>query len=579
MMIHYKENSKKVFQFTFSKLKNKKSFYFNYTQDYSYIKVKLVTSDIRLLSLYYSLNTIFVEKIYFRIDSENKFAIFLEDLSKIKNFPLIQNSKIVIVLDSNQFPVEKFSEKIENLTKFYENLEIYFQFIDYNVNYEFLDGYLFWATKEKKSSDMIERELYKHFIWNKNILEDKKQTMKRIIESKFHEKNPFLILNDSEYLSLNEEGEFFSMCKREKGDQVDILNSFCVKEKGFGVFMIKKNFFFVGHSLDICWSTGELFDQNGETVGKGFSHLYENEDDIFYFQNGKFYSDNYFYNDQKLHGYCERWNTKNELIWKGEYNNGKEWNGEGTCELKDGNDASYIYKGKLTDGKPNGDGENLNMKNELIWKGEFKNGNFWSGEGISELKDGSDVSYIYKGKLVDGKPNGDGEKLNMKNELIWKGEFKDGIFCNGEGICELKDESDVSYIYKGKLTDGKPNGDGEKLNTKNELIWKGEFKKGVIWNGEGTCELKDENNVSYIYKGKLADGKPNGDGEKLNMKNELIWKGEFKDGNFWSGEGTFNKVINYKIFIYEGKMQFEQPHGFCKKMTEKSNFFFIHKIF
>ena len=42
------------------------------------------------------------------------------------------------------------------------------------------------------------------------------------------------------------------------------------------------------------------------------------------------------------------------------------------------------------------------------------------------------VLYVFQGKIVDSKPQGEGKIFNQENQLIFEGEFRDGLEFKGK---------------------------------------------------------------------------------------------------------------------------------------------------
>jgi len=105
-------------------------------------------------------------------------------------------------------------------------------------------------------------------------------------------------------------------------------------------------------------------------------------------------------------------------------------------------DLHPIYKGQVMDGKPNGLGF-LIYPDGSKYVGEYKDGKK-NGQGTSTFSNGGK----YVGEFKDGLPNGQGTETFSNGEK-YIGEFKDGKF-HGQGT---KTWSDGMYV--GKYRDGK----------------------------------------------------------------------------------------------------------------------------
>ena len=105
-------------------------------------------------------------------------------------------------------------------------------------------------------------------------------------------------------------------------------------------------------------------------------------------------------------------------MFKGEYYNGKRWNGviynyDGIkeCEIKYGKGIIKEY----------------NTKGELIFKGQYING-LRNGEG-EEYYDSKNV--IFKGNYLNGLRHGKGEEYYLNKNILFQGEYLNGRRWNG----------------------------------------------------------------------------------------------------------------------------------------------------
>ena len=108
--------------------------------------------------------------------------------------------------------------------------------------------------------------------------------------------------------------------------------------------------------------------------------------------------------------------SKRHIIFEQE-GKGKEYN----------NKDNLIFEGEFKNGKRNGKGKEYNTKNELIFQGEYKNGKRWNGTGYNnniakyKLNDGKGFIKIYnnnnkiqfEGEYVNGKRNGKGKEYDI----------------------------------------------------------------------------------------------------------------------------------------------------------------------
>ena len=94
-----------------------------------------------------------------------------------------------------------------------------------------------------------------------------------------------------------------------------------------------------------------------------------------------------YYNDNK-NGKGKEYNKEGELIFEGEYKEGKRWNGKG---------------------------KEYNNKKELIFEGEYLNGERWNGKGKEYFKFTNELNFV--GKYINGKKNGIGKEIGKDNMI------------------------------------------------------------------------------------------------------------------------------------------------------------------
>ena len=171
------------------------------------------------------------------------------------------------------------------------------------------------------------------------------------------------------------------------------------------------------------------------------------------------------------------------------------------------------------------------MKNNFAY--ELKNGKGY----VKEYCDNSTM--IFVGEYLNGLKNGKGKQYYSNGELMYEGEFKNG-FRNGKGkeyyIGNLFFEGEYLYSYyiKGKFYVNK------------KLEYEGEFLYYKKWNGIGydekgnkIYELKNGNGKVIEYhadgdlgfEGEYLNGKRSGKGKEYYPNNQLVhYEGEFLNG-------------------------------------------------
>ena len=261
-----------------------------------------------------------------------------------------------------------------------------------------------------------------------------------------------------------------------------------------------------------------------------------------------------------------------DVIFEGEYLNGKKWNGEGyntnnevLYELKFGkgqimefNSLGVVkFEGNYIDGELYETGKEFYPNRKLKYEGIFKNGEKWSGKGydpnnniIYELKDGKGyvIEYndiykiIFEGEYLYGKKNGKGKEYNYEGNLIFEGEYLNGMK-NGKG---KEYDNEGNLIFEGEYLYNKQRKGKNYINKR--LEYEGEYLFNEKCDGKGY----DENgNIIYEIK------KGNGYVKDFDDDGILIFEGEFLNGKL-NGKG--------KEYYYDGKIYFDGEYSNKKKI-------------
>ena len=169
------------------------------------------------------------------------------------------------------------------------------------------------------------------------------------------------------------------------------------------------------------------------------------------------------------------------------------------------NEGNY-YKGNLINGKGNGQGEMV-IFNKIKYVGDFVD-DIPNGKGTLEnFLDGS----IYEGDMVNGKKQGKG-KIQFKDGTVYEGDFKDDQF-NGNGCIKYAN----GRMYEGQFKDSKMDGHG-KFTWEDGKVYEGNYfndkKQGfgkLIWDGDKYYEgnwvsNKQHGDGLYYFKGKTLKG-------------------------------------------------------------------------
>ena len=150
---------------------------------------------------------------------------------------------------------------------------------------------------------------------------------------------------------------------------------------------------------------------------------------------------------------------------------GKGYNLEGkkVFEIKDG-----IGKGKVYDEEGN-----------LIYKGEYINGKIWKGKVKEYAYEDYQAKIKFDGEYTNGEKTGKGKEYDKNGKLIYEGEFRKGVR-NGKG--KEFDNYNGELLFEGEYLNGKRwNGIGKEYNKYSfkgkQLGFEGEYLNDQRWNG------------------------------------------------------------------------------------------------
>ena len=365
-------------------------------------------------------------------------------------------------------------------------------------------------------------------------------------------------------------GEYKNGKKHGKGEEFDTNGKLIFsgnylngKKNGKGKLIDKYNdrFFFEGEFKDNKkWTgIGYFIDDKYYPISKISKQNNDNRVPIYEIKDGKGSYKEYYdqllslnisfegvYINGELNGKCKKYSFEGDLLFEGEYLNGKMWNIKGydengniTYELKNGkghvkqNISDIIfYEADYLNGEKNGIYKHYYLK-KLIFELEYKNDKkHGKGKEYYNGKLEFEGEYLYdmkiKGKqYINGRLEYEGEYLYGEK---WNGkgydEYGNIIYILNNGNGKVKKYLHDFLIYDGELLNGKKNGlvkeyDGIKL-------FVGEYLKGEK-NGKGK-EYSDENEKSLIFEWEYLNGKRNGKGKEYNKNGELIYEGEYLNG-------------------------------------------------
>ena len=347
------------------------------------------------------------------------------------------------------------------------------------------------------------------------------------------------------------------------------------EKNGTGKEYYEDQIIFEGEYLNGCKWSGNGYNSNNNAVyelknGKGTAKEYninldlENTDKEY--QKGKGYKNKYIH--------CENLQFEGEYLY-GKKWNGKIYNKnnqiiielkQGKGLLKEYNDGKLKFEGEFSYGNRNGKGKEYDNANQIIFDGEYLNGKKWNGKGydnnnvIYKIKNGNgflkeykypfkylifesgyldgrkngkvkEYNYgtlVFEGEYLNGKRNGKGKEYNYTGKLEFEGEYLIDERWNGKG----KEFQYNELIYEGEILHGKKwNGKGKEFNKDGELIFEGEFFNGKRWNGSGKLFEKNIMNIDeLIFEGKYNKGKKIGYIKKYFNNGKLKFEGEYLNG-------------------------------------------------
>ncbi|WP_340400454.1 stalk domain-containing protein [Paenibacillus sp. FSL H8-0079] len=128
------------------------------------------------------------------------------------------------------------------------------------------------------------------------------------------------------------------------------------------------------------------------------------------------------------------------------------------------------------------------------------------------------LGYKYIGEISNNRPNGLGKQFAPDGELIYEGNFEDGLK-SGKGTYYSKD---VTYV--GDFKNDKPNGIGT-FTFSNGSSFVGESEDGKI-GSYGTFILTDGSKYVGSFKDQIFDG----EGTMYSPSGEIVGQGAFKNG-------------------------------------------------
>lgn len=171
-----------------------------------------------------------------------------------------------------------------------------------------------------------------------------------------------------------------------------------------------------------------------------------------------------------------------------------------------------------------------------------------------------DVGYLYCGKLKDEKPNGWGILLDSRGNIFYMGNFKKGKI-EGYGMVFMTIEDGLpAIVYEGNISKMGADRDVVPANGNAVIPYSyasifnayydeiNSFDEEISLEEDGAWVLRCTPN----YIGKVKNGEYSGKGTLYDVYGNVIYEGQFKNGKY-SGEGTL--YYNDGSVQYKGKFK------------------------
>ena len=235
--------------------------------------------------------------------------------------------------------------------------------------------------------------------------------------------------------------------------------------------------------------------------------------------------------------------------------------------LKDGkyliydNDNQKYYIANVLNQHINGEGKEYDENGNIIFEGEYKDGVRWNGKG-EEFN--PEYYSVFVGTYKEGEKV-EGKEYGFFGELRFEGWYKNNER-NGEG---KEYDKNGNVIFEGEYKNNKWHGKGKKYDKNGKVIFEGEYENGRAWNGEGI--EYDRNGI--LFEGEYKDGlKWNGKGKKYDEDGNVIFEGEYKYDER-NGEGK--EYDEDGKLIFEGWYENNERNGEGKEYDADGKLIFI----
>lgn len=204
------------------------------------------------------------------------------------------------------------------------------------------------------------------------------------------------------------------------------------------------------------------------------------------------------------------------------------------------------YYGNAIGDCASGYGRLFDSQGELVYCGNFKDG-LYDGYGekfelvqsIHSTDNTESYRCIYRGDFKDGLPDGAGKEYRYDAEYTFE-----------------KPETESPYLYyDGQFSEGEYCGDGTQYNIDSK--YSGVFSEGK-YNGYGKeWELDSSDKKIYLFTSTFVDGRLHGSGKKYWPNGKIMFEGTYENGSATSGT-FYNQDGGIR---YEGKWSGKQYQG------------------
>jgi hypothetical protein len=218
--------------------------------------------------------------------------------------------------------------------------------------------------------------------------------------------------------------------------------------------------------------------------------------------------------------------------YMGDFNSNGEMHGLGHWNYSYGDE----FEGNFSHGQKHGYGRFKSVDGRE-YTGMYKQ-NSRHGHGVLKYPNGD----YYEGNFKHNTQTGQGKKVNSYSTgMVMKGQFTKGKL-EGWGVSTYSDGT-TTYTDTGLYSKNKLNGEGSRLCVGGNIktLYEGEFRNGLK---EGKGSQKCQNGPSY--EGNYLTDQFHGQGQLKDTAGNYK-EGEFKQGQFWTGEAKLMNSSNQVV--------------------------------